>query len=495
MSRVPTEGIDYTSKDYESFRNDMIDKLRVKMPEYTDLRQSDAGIVILELLAQGLDVLSYYQDVMANEVFLTTEEQRSNALKWCKMLGYTPKASTPSEFEQVFELSAKQTKPVVIPAGTVVKTVGTSVEPSIYFETVEELTIPAGKLGSETHVEDGKTVYDYSVKIIQGQSISNELVGSSNGSIKNQTFKLGYTPVILDSIVLLVNEGDGFVKWNRVDTFVDSSPLSRDYMVSINDNDEAVITFGDGVFGKIPKTYSNGIYCSYRIGGGLKGNVTANTITQLDSSISFVKRTFNPSVALVEGHDKESLEEIKRNAPVINKTLWGALTASDFSIVTQANFPEIDKAASYPAGEENRDIAIYVTLKSGGTLSNSMKSAIENLFSENGGGRKIVGAEDVLVNDAIRTPVDITAVLSVYPRYDFNTVKQSITDFLTNYFAEGNYDFDTELSISKLSSEVMSEENRIEGIRYFHITSPTENVLTPGNGVIYTLGSLTITEG
>lgn len=250
MSRVPTEGIDYTSKDYESFRNDMISKLMVKMPEYTDLRQSDAGIVILELLAQGLDVLSYYQDVMANEVFLTTEEQRSNALKWCKMLGYTPKASTPSEFEQVFELSAKQTKPVVIPAGTVVKTVGTSVEPSIYFETVEELTIPVGKLGSETHVEDGKTVYDYSVKIIQGQSISNELVGSSNGSIKNQTFKLGYTPVILDSIVLLVNEGDGFTKWNRVDTFVDSSPLSRDYMVSINDNDEAVITFGDGVFAR-----------------------------------------------------------------------------------------------------------------------------------------------------------------------------------------------------------------------------------------------------
>lgn len=495
MSRVPTEGIDYTSKDYESFRHDMINKLRIKMPEYTDTRQSDAGIVILELLAHGLDILSYYQDVMASEVFLTTEEQRSNALKWCKMLGYTPKASTPSEFEQVFVLSAKQTKPVVIPAGTVVKTLGTSVEPSIYFETLEELTIPAGKLGDETHIVAGKTVYDYSVRVIQGQTISNELVGSSNGSIKNQTFKLGYTPVILDSIVLLVNEGDGFVKWNRVDTFVDSSSLSRDYMVSINDNDEAIITFGDGVFGKIPKTYANGIYCSYRIGGGLNGNVTANTITQLDSSISFVKSTYNPSVALVEGHDKESLEEIKRNAPVINKTLWGALTTSDFSIVTQANFPEIDKAASYPAGEENRDIAIYVTLKSGNLLGNELKTRIENLFSENGGGRKIVGAEEVFIRDAIRRPVNITATLSVLPRYDFDSVKAAITEFLTYYFAEGNYDFDTELSISKLSSEVMAAENRIEGIRYFDITSPSSSVITPNQGEIFTLGTLTINKG
>ena len=85
MSRTPTKGIDYTSKDYESFRNDMIKQLRIKMPEYTDIRQSDAGIVILELLAQGLDVLSYYQDVIANEVFFVTCEQRNNALKWCQM--------------------------------------------------------------------------------------------------------------------------------------------------------------------------------------------------------------------------------------------------------------------------------------------------------------------------------------------------------------------------------------------------------------------------
>ena len=68
MSRTATNGIDYTSKDYESYRADMLKSLQEKMPEYTDLRESDAGVVIIELLAQGLDVLSLYQDILANEV-------------------------------------------------------------------------------------------------------------------------------------------------------------------------------------------------------------------------------------------------------------------------------------------------------------------------------------------------------------------------------------------------------------------------------------------
>ena len=47
--------IDYSTRDYEGFRTDMITGLQKRIPEYTDVSQSDAGIVILELLAHGLD--------------------------------------------------------------------------------------------------------------------------------------------------------------------------------------------------------------------------------------------------------------------------------------------------------------------------------------------------------------------------------------------------------------------------------------------------------
>ena len=490
MSRVPTKGIDYTSKDYESFRNDMINQLRVKMPEYTDISQSDAGIVILELLAQGLDVVSFYQDVIANELFLTTAEQRSNALKWCQMLSYVPKASTPSEFLQVFVLSSVQEEDTIIRAGTVVKTEGSATEPTLFFETTKDLVIPAGCLGNEQ--ENGE--YLYTVRVVQGVSVLNELLGSSAGT-PNQKFVLQYTPAIAESISVLINEGSGFERWERVDSFIDCTSTSRSYMVSINDNDEAVITFGDGVFGKIPKLYEDGIYCDYRVGGGVQGNVGANKITLLDTNLALVDSTFNPYTADVEGQDKESLDEIKRNAPNANRTVWGALTVDDFSAVTLANVHAVDKASSYAVGIDNRDVDIYVIAKNGAELTEEVKSEILDLFDENKGGRKIIGSGDINVYPAIQTPLDITATLSVKARYDFEKVKSQIEEFLTDFFTFGNYDFDTELSISSLCSEVMNPDNAIDGIRYFKINTPDADVLTPNNGVVYTLGSLTINNG
>lgn len=68
--------IDYSTRDYEGFRNDMIEMLKKKIPEYSDFSQSDAGIVLIELLAHGLDILSFYNDVVANEVFLSTARER-----------------------------------------------------------------------------------------------------------------------------------------------------------------------------------------------------------------------------------------------------------------------------------------------------------------------------------------------------------------------------------------------------------------------------------
>ena len=56
------KNVDYTNKDYESFRQDMIVRLQQKIPEYTDTSESDFGIVLIELLAHGLDILSYYND-------------------------------------------------------------------------------------------------------------------------------------------------------------------------------------------------------------------------------------------------------------------------------------------------------------------------------------------------------------------------------------------------------------------------------------------------
>ena len=177
--------IDYRTRDYEGFRSEMIRRLKEKMPEYTDFSSSDAGIVILELLAEGLDVLSYYNEVVANEVFLETAYERENVIKIAQMLGKQVEEATPAKFFQVFEITP-QDKDVVIPKGFQLSTKESSPEKKIFFELERDLTIPAGKTGLE---KDSNGDYLYKVPVVEGKTISPEVVGTSNES-PNQSFQL-----------------------------------------------------------------------------------------------------------------------------------------------------------------------------------------------------------------------------------------------------------------------------------------------------------------
>lgn len=484
--RKATANIDYTSKDYEAFRSMMLKQLGIKMPEYTDLRQSDAGVVILELLAQGLDIISYYQDTMANEAFLVTAEQRDSLLKWCQMLGYTPRNATPARFNQVFVLSSPQSTDTIIPQGTVVKTYGTSAEPEVLFETERDLKIPAGCLGNE---KKSNGDYLYTVSVVQGTSVEGEVLGSSTGAA-SQKFILNYSPVVVDSVSVFVNEGSGYGQWSRVDNFIDSTTVSRHFTVSVSNNNEATVTFGDGVFGKIPVACEDNIFCCYLVGGGETGNVGKNKIKVLDSNIALVAETFNPDLAYERGQDKETNAEIKRNAPIANRTIWGAITAKDFSDVIKLHFPDVELCTAYYNLDNPDNLDIYVYLKDELELTDEYISRILELFDENAGGRKLVGADELFIYYPEFVPVDFTIDLIVKPRYKREDVEVAIKNYLTYFFRKGNYDFNTDLSISEVATNIMNPKTEIKGIKALKVVSPTDDILTPERGEIYCLGEV-----
>lgn len=492
MSRTPTPGIDYTSRDYEGFRQMMLQELGIKMPEYTDHSQTDAGIVIMELLSKGLDIISYYTDVMANETLLTTCRRRENANLWCDILSYVPRNATPSRVMQVFKLTGVQTENVVIPAMTQVKTRQSATEEEIVFETEEPLTIPAGKLGNETD-ENGK--YLYQVSAVQGITVEGEIVGGSNGT-PNQSFQLSYPSVINDSVVIEVNEGSGFEYWTRVTNFVESGPEDRHFVLKVTNDNYTSVVFGDGVTGKIPARFDNGIRAAfYRVGGGTKGNVGANKVNLLESSLALVDSTFNPEEAYEKGYDRETVDEIKINAPRYGETKWGALTLKDFAGVVLYNFPQVVYANSERDTEDIDDIHIYLLTDEGAVINDSLMSELTAFFDENDGGRKIVGADEIIIEPASLVPVGLEANLIVKDRYSRSAVSAQIRELIEDYFAVGNYPFNQELSLSELAAYVMNPDNAILGIKSFYFISPEEPVLTPTAKQIFTLGELTIEAG
>src|SRR5262245_14989456 len=64
--------ISYLAKDYSSFKQLILDRLALIMPEWHERHAPDVGIALVELLAYVGDHLSYYQDAVATEAYIGT---------------------------------------------------------------------------------------------------------------------------------------------------------------------------------------------------------------------------------------------------------------------------------------------------------------------------------------------------------------------------------------------------------------------------------------
>ena len=496
--RQVIDRLDYTTRDYEGFRSLMIDKLKELMPEYTDIRQSDAGIVILELNAMCLDILSYYLDSIANECFLVTAEQRSNVLKFCKMLGYTPRFATSAHYKQIFVKNNPDTE-LTIPAGTKVKTYSTSQDNVIFFTTTEDLTIPRGYAGDE---KDSDGNYLYTVDVIHGLYVRNELLVNRSPSTANQTYSLNYSPALIDSTFRVYVEDpiSGLEMWARVNTFAGSNSSSKVYMIENNDYNETSIIFGNGSFGKIPTDAK--ITCSYYIGGGDSGNVGIGAINTMEDNIANIKSTANVSQEEF-GYDSETIDEIKANAPVAHRNIWGALTTNDYSGVVKTYFPDVKDAEARKASEdwtlpEVDDIIIYLLTnqeikfqsdeeyfhkipesfysdeyytKVTKNIMDFFNSDIDYTDIESGSldtGRKLSGTRDIILYKPDYVELTLTYTLMARSYYDVNTISNQVDAYLKRYFSLGNISFGEYISFQDIIYDIM-DNSGIEGIRYLSI--------------------------
>jgi hypothetical protein len=80
--------INYLARDYQSFRQLMLDRLATLLPAWQPDHPADLPTVIVELLAHVADQLSYYQDAVATEAYLSTARQRISVKRHAKLLDY-----------------------------------------------------------------------------------------------------------------------------------------------------------------------------------------------------------------------------------------------------------------------------------------------------------------------------------------------------------------------------------------------------------------------
>ena len=132
--------IDYLSKDYAGFRQALLDFIPTRLPAWTERSEADLGMVLVELFAATADTLSYLQDRVANEAFLSTALQRRSVAGHLALIGYQMDDGAAALTYLQFQVSAAQTLPAN-PGFKVSNQPTASSSPILVFETLGEAVL------------------------------------------------------------------------------------------------------------------------------------------------------------------------------------------------------------------------------------------------------------------------------------------------------------------------------------------------------------------
>lgn len=209
------------------------------------------------------------------------------------------------------------------------------------------------------------------VDAVNGVTVE-EVIGSSDGSI-DQSFRMANAPILAgpqvwvlepdapaaaDEKIIQAEEGQGairqdedgngaWVRWHEVENFFDSQASSRHYLC---DPIAGEIRFGDGRKGWVPPAARDSIRCEYRVGGGVAGNVGANTLTVLKQSVAYVQSVVNPFAAQ-GGADAETVDDAKRRGTYAIKNRDRAITAEDYESLALAASRRVARAKCVQASD------------------------------------------------------------------------------------------------------------------------------------------------
>jgi len=294
------------------------------------------------------------------------------------------------------------------------------------------------------HLRDMERHYvAHTLPVRQSRAVPTETVGSSTDE-PNQAFALAKSPPILETLVVEVDEGAGWIAWDRRESFLYnlgadgrvqiSSAQARDYMVQFDDTGRAWILFGDGVYGRRPPGGTNNIRATYRVGGGRAGNVPAGTIIK---AITKVPRLAGRAAAIAATLDAGG------KVPAV------VAVEPDTFVDLHKQFyllPILDsKEVTTHAGRKVRALKIAAELELGGSVTQAVVT-VPAYFEERQRAaayfeNKRMAGTTVRILDPGCVLVDVGLDVLMDAHYQQETVRQGVFGAVTRMLAFANVDF------------------------------------------------------
>ncbi len=172
------------------------------------------------------------------------------------------------------------------------------------------------------------------VDVIQQETHYNEIKRRSDG-LPNLKLEFNYNNLSKPPIVYV-----GEDEFKAVNRFID---YGQDDKVFRFNGVSGQLEFGDGEYGAIPKFGENIYIKEYSTTEGKKGNVNSGELKILREAINYIDSVTNYKPA-INGEDGDSLDDLKKYAPSVLKTMNRAISVEDYELLAQNFSPSIKKA-------------------------------------------------------------------------------------------------------------------------------------------------------
>ena len=459
--------IDYMARDYGSFLQSMRALIPGKLPQWTDYESdADFGNVLLQLFAHMGDILSYYQDRVANESFLATARERRSVIHHLRLIGYTLATASPASTTLTLSFPASTNDEVEIRRGDAFSTKGQREKPSVRFEYAGEQLLRINCATLPIDPQTNRKVH-VGIPVEEGRLVKDETLGTSPGT-PHQRYTLAQDGLILRSrgqgltanrdIILTTQLGDAREEWTLRDSLAFSRQNHRDFAIEIDEHDRATIMFGDGQMGAIPPSGAV-ITASYRVGGGPQGNVgpdAIQTIIEAPQLVLLGAQVTNPKAA-TGGADHESIEHAVSHAPQVFRSLKRAVTAHDYEALC-LDFKGVGKV--HAEGTSWNVVTLFVAPAGGGHVSDVLKANLLEYFEDKRPVSTIIEVDDV---DYVA--IFVTADIGVTGFYNNEDVKERVQQAAASLLAFESVSFQQTLYLSKFYEAIEA----IDGVAFVNI--------------------------
>jgi len=476
--KFPLQSVPYLDVTADDLFEQLLALKRANCPDWTDESTSDFGIQLLWLQAVlGRWLADYMERVTANG-YLATATLRESVRKLCELVGYTLAEASAASVTVTFTCASGHPQ-FTIPARTKVGTKSKDGQQQVVFETI-----------SDTNVNVGVNSVD--VLCNHGETVTTEILGSSDAS-SGQRFVLKRNGIIWHSEIIEVNDGTGWVVWTRVDNFTLSGGSDIHYRVQLSEEGKYLIVFSDGVYGKVPARGLNNIRSTYRMGGGVVGNVGAGQIIELVTPVTNVTAVTNVSAAS-GGTESESMEHARLFAPAWARSLDRCVTIGDIEALAMLyDSPSFGRIAQARAIEHGGVIfSVMVVPRSGGVPSAIHRSELQSYLEI----RKMANTA-IEVIDPVYRQISINAELVAFPNYApselCHRVRERLVAYLSPVYQDPNsgiypHGFGRDIYVSDLYAII----DGTEGVHHCHLSTPGSDVIL-NDFEIADIGAITLT--